>query len=80
MSVELDESQAWRDVKGRLWEWSDLNGWVVDGMATLGGFWPEDRHWPFTLACRHPYVFSEDSHPPVVTCTDCGADLSPKLT
>lgn len=80
MGVELDKSQEWRDVRGRLWWWSDRDGWVVDGKATWGGFWPAEEHWPFTLDCRHTSAVSEGSDPPIVTCTECGADLSPKLT
>lgn len=26
--------------------------------------------------CRHPYVFSQDCYPPILTCTECGAELS----
>lgn len=37
-----DRGQVWLDDGGRIWEWSDLDGWVVDGMASFGGFEPLD--------------------------------------
>lgn len=39
---EQDRSQVWLDDRGRIWEWDDLNGWVVDGRATFGGYDPPD--------------------------------------
>lgn len=79
MSVQLDKSQEWRDARGRLWWWSELDGWVVGGKATFGGFWPAEKDWPFTLACRHVDATTQ-GNPPIVACLHCGADLTPKLT
>lgn len=45
-----DREQVWMDDRGHIWEWSDLDGWVVDGMCTLGGFDPPDDGTVFTKA------------------------------
>ncbi|QDK03635.1 hypothetical protein SEA_MOOSTARD_102 [Mycobacterium phage Moostard] len=47
--IELDKESTYRDRLGRKWEWSDLNGWVINRMATFGGFWPDDEFAPFTV-------------------------------
>lgn len=44
---DWDNDRVWLSHTGGTWEWSDINGWVVDGMATLGGYDPDD-HGPFT--------------------------------
>lgn len=38
---------------------------VMDALAPLDG-----------PVCTHPYSMSMDCHPPIVTCCDCGEDLS----
>lgn len=78
-SVELDKSQEWRDNRGRIWRWSETDGWVVNDRAAWGGFWPDESHWPFELACRHDRVEILDNSRQIVMCTNCGADLSPRL-
>lgn len=45
-----DREQVWLDDRGHIWEWSDLNGWVVDGMATFGGHQPPADDVTFTKA------------------------------
>lgn len=45
------QGQPWRDARGRRWEWDDINGWVVDRMATYGGHTP-DGHGPFSRAVQ----------------------------
>ncbi|AGT12711.1 hypothetical protein PBI_WHIRLWIND_107 [Mycobacterium phage Whirlwind] len=47
--IELDKESTYRDRGGFKWEWSDLDGWVVDGVATFGGFWPSEEFAPFTV-------------------------------
>lgn len=42
MAGDLDRGRKWVDNHGRTWEWSDTNGWCVDGMATYAGYWPTD--------------------------------------
>lgn len=37
---DIDTGQVWLDERGRVWEWSDIDGWVVDGVCTFGGFDP----------------------------------------
>ncbi|UVF61278.1 hypothetical protein SEA_DUNCANSLEG_108 [Mycobacterium phage DuncansLeg] len=46
--IELDKESTYRDRGGFKWEWDDLNGWVVGGKATFGGFWPDERFAPYT--------------------------------
>lgn len=43
------------------------------GLTVLGGGYVVVRP-----PCAHPSVFSEDCHPPILTCTECGADVSPQ--
>lgn len=57
--TDHDHDRVWLDDCGRVWEWDDINGWVVDGMATVGGFWPEDAQPPirvFTWVRVNPYA------------------------
>lgn len=30
-----------------------------------------------TEPCRHTTVFSQDMHPPILTCCGCGANVTP---
>ena len=47
--IELDKESRYRDRLGRKWEWDDHNGWVVDRMATFGGFSPDEEFAPFVV-------------------------------
>lgn len=60
--IELDRNKAWLDNLGHRWEWTDLNGWVVDGKATWGGFWPEEKFAPyrFVLDDSPAYIIGQD--------------------
>lgn len=53
---ESDRDQLWIDDLGRTWEWSEFNGWVVEGWAIVGGYWPDGRR-----------SFQPKGHPPLLS-------------